>query len=58
MISCIFITDSTFSIALLISEEDIVGINHQATTGEDTADWADLVHPVVNCRLCELEIEL
>jgi hypothetical protein len=21
---------------------------------EDTADWEDLVHAVVNCKLCEL----
>jgi hypothetical protein len=38
--------------------EDIVGIRHQATTGEDTADSEDLVHDVVNCRLCELAIAL
>jgi hypothetical protein len=34
--------------------EDIVGIRHQATTGEDIADREDLVHAVVNCRVCEL----
>jgi hypothetical protein len=26
---------------------------HQATNGEDTADWKDLVLPVVNCWVCE-----
>jgi hypothetical protein len=31
--------------------EDIVGIRHQATTGEDTADWEDLRRTVVNCRV-------
>jgi hypothetical protein len=36
--------------------EDIVGICYQGTTGEDTADWEDLVHAVVNCRVCELAI--
>jgi hypothetical protein len=35
--------------------EDIVGIHHQATTGEDTAD---LLRAVVNCRVCELPIAL
>jgi hypothetical protein len=38
--------------------EDFVQICHQATTGEDTSDWEDLVHAVVNCRLCELVIAL
>jgi hypothetical protein len=33
-------------------EEDIVGIRHQETTGEDTVDWEDLVRAVVNCRVC------
>jgi hypothetical protein len=37
--------------------EHIVGIRHQET-GEDTADWEDLVRAVVNCRLCELAIAL
>jgi hypothetical protein len=36
--------------------EDFVGIHHQATTGEDTADWEDLVYAVVKCRVCELAI--
>jgi hypothetical protein len=36
--------------------EDIVGIRHQATTGEGTANREDLVHAVVNCRVCELVI--
>jgi hypothetical protein len=28
------------------------------STGEDTADWEDLVHAVLNCRVCELVIAL
>jgi hypothetical protein len=28
------------------------------TTGEDTADWEELVCAVVNCRVCELVISL
>jgi hypothetical protein len=35
-----------------------VGSCYQATTGEDTADWEDLVRAVVNCRECELTIAL
>jgi hypothetical protein len=31
---------------------------YQATTGEDTADWEELVRAVVNCRVCELAIAL
>jgi hypothetical protein len=31
---------------------------YQATTGEDTADWEDLVRAVMNCRVCELAIAL
>jgi hypothetical protein len=38
--------------------ENIVGIRHQATTGEDTEDWEDLVCAVVKCRVCELMIVL
>jgi hypothetical protein len=38
--------------------EGIVGIRHQATTGEDTADCKELVRTVVNCRVPELAIEL
>jgi hypothetical protein len=38
--------------------EDIVRIRYQATTGENAADWEDLVRAVVNCRVCELEIKL
>jgi hypothetical protein len=38
--------------------EYIVGICHQEMTGEDTADWEDLVHAVVNCKVCELAIAL
>jgi hypothetical protein len=30
--------------------EDIVGIRHQATSGEDTPDSEDVVRAVVNCR--------
>jgi hypothetical protein len=37
--------------------EDIVGIRHKATIGEDT-DWEDLLRAVVNCRVFELAIEL
>jgi hypothetical protein len=32
--------------------EDIVGIRHQAMTGEYTADWEDIIFVVVNCRVC------
>jgi hypothetical protein len=28
------------------------------STGEDTADWEDLVRAVVNCRVCELATAL
>jgi hypothetical protein len=28
------------------------------STGEDTADWEDLAHGAVNCKLCELAIAL
>jgi hypothetical protein len=38
--------------------EDIVGIRHQPTTGEDTADSEEIVRPVVNCRTCELALAL
>jgi hypothetical protein len=38
--------------------KDVVGIRHQATTGEDRADWEDLVGVLVNCRACELAIAL
>jgi hypothetical protein len=38
--------------------EDIVGIHHQAMTGEDTADSEDSVCAVVNCRVCELAIAI
>jgi hypothetical protein len=38
--------------------ENTVGIRHQVTTGADTADWEDLVHAVVNWRVCELTIVL
>jgi hypothetical protein len=38
--------------------EDIAGIRHQATSGEDTADWEDFVRAVVNCRLYELATAL
>jgi hypothetical protein len=33
--------------------EDIIGIRHQATTGEDTAGWEDLVCPIgfVKCSI-------
>jgi hypothetical protein len=32
--------------------------HYQATTGEDTADWEDLVRAVMNCRVCKLAIAL
>jgi hypothetical protein len=38
-----------------MAAEDIVGIRHQATTGEDKADCEDLVCAVVNCRAYELD---
>jgi hypothetical protein len=31
-----------------------VGNRFQATTGENTADWEDLVRTVVNCWVCKL----
>jgi hypothetical protein len=34
------------------------GSHYRVTTGEDTADWKDLVHAVVNCIVCELAIAL
>jgi hypothetical protein len=38
--------------------EDSVGIHHQEMTGEETADWEDLVHAVMNCSVCELAISV
>jgi hypothetical protein len=38
--------------------ENIDGIRHQATTNEGKADWEDLMHAIVNCRVCELAIAL
>jgi hypothetical protein len=38
--------------------QDIVGIRHQATTGEDTADLEDLVRAAMNCRLCVVALSL
>jgi hypothetical protein len=35
-----------------------IGSRYQATTGEDTADWEDLVRVVVNCTVYELATEL
>jgi hypothetical protein len=32
-------------------EEDIFGIRHQATIGEDRAGWENLVCPIVICEL-------
>jgi hypothetical protein len=32
--------------------------SHYQTTGEDTVDWEDLVHAVVNCKVCEFAIAL
>jgi hypothetical protein len=31
---------------------------YQTRTGEDTADWEDLVRAAVNCWVCELAIAL
>jgi hypothetical protein len=31
--------------------EDIVGIRHQATTREDTADWEEFVRAAVKCSV-------
>jgi hypothetical protein len=63
------LTIDRWSIALVVGQspvgknvrkkaEDIAGIRHQATTGEDRAGWEDLVSAVVNSRLCELAIAL
>jgi hypothetical protein len=38
--------------------ENIVEICQQATTIEHTADWEDLIHSGVNCKVCELAIAL
>jgi uncharacterized UBP type Zn finger protein len=38
--------------------EHIVKIRHQATTGEDTANWEYIVRAVVNRSVCELAIAL
>jgi hypothetical protein len=38
--------------------EDIAGLSYQAATGEDTADWEDLVCVTVNCKVCELAVAL
>jgi hypothetical protein len=38
--------------------EDIVKIRQHATTGENTADWKDLIRAVVHCRMCEIETAL
>jgi hypothetical protein len=32
--------------------DNIIGISHQATTWEDTADWEDLLRAVVNFKMC------
>jgi hypothetical protein len=34
----------------------IVGICHQATTGEDTADWKNLVSALADCIVRELVV--
>lgn len=34
------------------TEREDIGIRHQETSGEDTADWEHLVRNVVNCRVC------
>jgi hypothetical protein len=33
---------------------DGVGSRYQPTTGDDTANWEDLMHAVVNCKECEI----
>jgi hypothetical protein len=38
--------------------ENTYGNRLQETTDEDTAGREDLLHAVVNCRVCELAIEL
>jgi hypothetical protein len=38
--------------------EDIVGIRHEATTGEGIGDWEDLVRAVVNSTVCELPLSI
>jgi hypothetical protein len=35
-----------------------VGSRYQITTGEDIADWEELVHALLNCRVCGLAIAL
>jgi hypothetical protein len=54
----LFMRQSPAGKNMSLEAEDIVEIRHQATTGEDTADWEDLVRAVVNCRVCELAIAL
>jgi hypothetical protein len=39
-----------------MAAQDIVEICYQAMAGEYTADWEDLVHAVVNCKVCELAV--
>jgi hypothetical protein len=39
-------------------EATAFGSRYQAPTGEDTAEWEDLMRAVVKCRLCELAIAL
>jgi hypothetical protein len=36
----------------------VAGSRYQATTGEDMADWKDLIRAVVNCVVCEIAIAL
>lgn len=36
------------------AEEADIGSRYQTMTGEDIADWKDLVHAAVNCSVCEL----
>jgi hypothetical protein len=38
--------------------EYIVGIRHQATTGEDMEDCEDLLRALVNRRVCQLAVVL
>jgi hypothetical protein len=38
--------------------KDMVGIHHQATIREDTADSENLLRAVMNCRVYELAIAI
>jgi hypothetical protein len=38
--------------------DNFAGVCHQATAGEDTAGWEELVRALVNCKVCEFAIAL